>query len=133
MLLHANQATLRGRLAALALMVDACAITRNGTPVTNPETGVVTYNPTAVYTGQCRVSLKVKNARPDTAGEAQLWLIRTEIQLPMTVTGVQIDDLVRVTASMLDPDLVNRLFYVRELSDATHITARRIQCVEVTG
>jgi hypothetical protein len=81
--MSATTATLRGRLAAEANMVDACTIQR----VTGTSTN-------------------------DTIAS---------------------DDLVTITASLLDADLVGRTFRVRELGHKSHMTARRVQLEEVTS
>jgi hypothetical protein len=51
----------------------------------------------------------------------------------MAVTGIASDDLVTITASLLDADLVGRTFRVRELGHKSHMTARRVQLEEVTS
>lgn len=129
----ANTVTMRGRAAVERLMVDSCTITRQTIASTDPETGQITYNTTAVYSGKCRVQQKAPAARPHQLGEASVWLQRLELQLPMSVTQVASDDLVAITSSTLDADLVGRTWRVRELSHKTHETARRHQIEEVTG
>lgn len=131
----AKTATLAGRRQAQSIMVDSCVILRYGlVPVTNPETGTVTPSSVAeVYGGQCRISQSVKNARPYTVGEAQEWLIRLQLQLPVTATGVQINDHVTIVATVLDPDLVGKTFVIREIAAGTHITSRRLQMEEIGG
>jgi hypothetical protein len=131
--MSALTATLRGRAAAEANMADACTITRAGTPTTDDVTGKVTYSPTTVYSGKCRVQQRVPVSKPADIGQAAVWLERLELQLPMSVTGVASDDLVTITASVLDPDLVGRTWHVRELGHKTHATSRRVQIEEVTS
>lgn len=127
----------RGRAAALAGMVDACQIRRITSTVTNPETGQVTkvYGPPdPVYSGRCRVqqSLQAK-ARPETPGEAYVLMLRRELQLPMTVTGLKVGDEVTITASPHDPDLINRMWLIRDLMGKSEATARRIGVEEQTS
>jgi hypothetical protein len=133
--LSASSILARGRLAAEALMVDTCTIKRVTGRTTDPETGQVTQTTTTVYgPGKCRVQQQGGISRPHDLGEAQVFLVRLEVQLPVdTSIGVQPDDLVTVLSSSLDPDLPGRVFYVRELAHKTHATARRIQVEEVTG
>jgi hypothetical protein len=123
----------RGRAAAEALMVDACTIARVGTRVTDTTTGEVTEPTSTLYTGQCRVQQAQADATEETVGEDRLLLLRLEVQLPMSVTGLEVGDLITITASAHDPDLPGRVFRVHDLAHKTHATARRVQCVEKTG
>jgi hypothetical protein len=124
---------LRRRLAAEANMVDACTIQRVTGGSTNDTTGVVTPTYSTIYSGKCRVQQVVPIAKPAHVGEAAVWLQRLVLQVPMAVTGIASDDLVTITASLLDADLVGRTFRVRELGHKTHMTARRVQLEEVTS
>lgn len=132
-MLHPAQAMIRGRLAAEALMVDTCTITRpTTTTTTNPDTGAVTRTTTTVYSGKCRMRLPSPVARPDVVGGAQEFLQHPVLSLPATTTGVQIDDLVTMTASLL-PGLVGRVFHVRAQPGQTHETAARFEVMEAMG
>jgi hypothetical protein len=114
-------------------MVDACTIARAGRePVTDPDTGVVTY-PTgpAFYTGPCLVQLPDVQESDVQAGEREWTQQRARIDVPMSVTGVRVDDVVTVTRSELDPDLVGRRYVVAGLMHKTFATARRLRCTEV--
>jgi hypothetical protein len=114
-------------------MVDACTITRVGTRVTDTTTGEVTEPVSTLYTGQCRVQQAQAQATEETVGEDHLLLLRLEVQLPMSVTGLEVGDLITITASAHDPDLPGRVFRIHDLAHKTHATARRVQCVEKTG
>lgn len=114
-------------------MVDACTITRIGERVTDTTTGEVTEPTSTLYTGKCRVQQASAQAQREDAGEDRLLLLRLEVQLPMSVTDLEVGDLVTVTASAHDPDLPGRVFRVHDLAHKTHATARRVQCVEKTG
>lgn len=136
--MSATSALLRGRAAAAALMVDTCTVTRlnPATTTTDPETGVVTKGFTTVYTGPCKIqdaTLGGGRGRPTTVGEAEVLLARMQLHLPMTATGVATDDIATVTASVSDPDLVGRVFHVRELSAKSWLTARRFEIEWVTS
>jgi hypothetical protein len=131
--MSATSATLRGRLAAEALMVDTCTVQRQTGSTTNDTTGVVTPTYSTIYTGKCRVQQRVPVSKPADVGQAHVWLQRLELQVPMSVTGIASDDLVTITASLLDADLVGRTFRVRELGHKTHMTARRVQLEEATS
>ena len=121
----------RGRAAAERLMVDTCMIRRR-TGETTGSGGVVTPTYSPVYSGKCRMQQPTATAGVEDVGEASLLMVRFELQLPMSVTGVQADDEVRITASV-DADLVGRDFLVRGLAHKTHATARRLQVEESTS
>lgn len=121
----------RGRAAALAIMQDACTITRLASTSTNSETAQVTKTFTTIYSGQCRISINSKNARPQNIAEDNLFIFRVQLQLPMSAVGVLPDDQAVITACLYDPELVGKTFAVRELAHGTHITSRRLMVEEV--
>ncbi len=125
----------RGRSAAEAGMVDACTIRRVTGRVSDPDTGeqVVTYLTPDPYVGTCRVQQATAQAQQQDVGEDYLLMLRLEVQLPMSVVGLEVGDEVTVTASAHDPDLVGRVFLIRDLAHKTHATARRVQVTERTG
>lgn len=123
----------RGRTAALLGMRDACMIVRTGARTTDPVSGDVTQPATTLYTGQCRVKQAQAQAQREDVGEDHLLLLRLEVQLPMSVTGLQVGDEITITASVDDPDLPGRVFLVHDLAHATDLTARRVQVLERTG
>lgn len=126
----------RGRVAALALMVDACTITRVTGQATNLQTAVVTDTTSTIYTGRCRVQRVPSGgiARPTTVAEAQLFQTPLFVQVPVTAVAIHTDDVVTITASALDPDLVGRKFWVKDPDGAkTHTTMHRLGCEEVSG
>lgn len=133
--MSATSVTLRGQNAALAQMQDACTITRVTGQTTNLQTGAVTNTTSTIYTGKAKIQQLVSGglARPASVGEAQVWQLPLHVHVPMTVTGVQVGDIVTVTASVLDPDLVGRSFWVKELFHKSYATARRLGLEEVTG
>lgn len=124
----------RGRAAALAGMIDTCTITRVTSVVTDPDTGVQTPTIDTVYEGVCRVQQRTPGgARPADAGEAYLLMLRMELQLPNSATGIVVGDTATITASVNDADLVGREFRVRELAHKSEATARRLGVEEVTS
>lgn len=126
--------TMAGRVAAEALMVDQCTITRSGEPVTDPDTGEVTDTPTEVYAGKCKVQQQAVQSRPQTPGEAAVQMVRREVHLPVATSGgIRVGDLITITACQLDPDLVGRRLRVRDEHAKTYATARRLGVEEVTG
>src|SRR6266487_3122080 len=96
-MLNPTGVVLRGRQAAENLMVDACTIVRQSA-VPNAETGKTTYTSTQVYAGKCRISGTSSAgpalAGPQNLGEASVLVSTPVLQLPITATAVQPDDLV---------------------------------------
>jgi hypothetical protein len=124
----------RGRAAALAGMVDTCRITRVTSVVTDPDTGVQTPTTETVYEGVCRVQQRsASGTRPTDAGEAYALMLRLELQLPNSATGIVVGDVAELLTSVNDSDLVGRLFRVHDLAHKSEATARRIGVEEVTG
>jgi hypothetical protein len=121
------------RAEAESLMVDSCTITRGGSATTiDEDTGVVgSGSATTVYFGKCR--LQTRNVQPNTtaAGETEYSLLAYVLQVPMSVVGVAIGDVVTVTGT-LDDDLDARRFTVTGVVHKTHLTARRLALEEVT-
>lgn len=121
-----------GRLAAQRLMVDACTVTRVTGKSTSRTTMQVTPTTVEVYAGACRV-------RPEATQAAQVELVeraaftrRLVVSLPQATTGVQVDDVITITASV-DAELVGARLVVRAVDVGTHRTARRLSCEEVAG
>lgn len=131
-MLNATGALLRGRAAAEALMVDACVIERKTGESTSTTTGVVTLTYTTLYTGKCRVQQRGTETRVEDNAEQYDRMLRLEVQLPMSVIGLSVDDRITVTASVNDADLVGRQVWIRHLAHKTHATARRVIAEEMT-
>ena len=113
-------------------MVDTCTI-RHQTGVTvNPDTGASEPTYTVVYTGKCRVQSRNLGTESPNAGQQRVDIYATELQLPISVTGVAVNDLVEITDS-LDPDLIGRTLRVNNLFYKTHATSRRLPLEEVVS
>jgi hypothetical protein len=126
----------RARAAAEAGMADTCTIRRRNAAAdaTDPNTGHITkgYVTPDLYVGKCRVQQQQAQAQQQEAGEDYTLLLRLEVQLPMTVVGLQVGDEITITAAAHDPDLPGRTFLVRDLAHKTDATARRVQVTERT-
>lgn len=125
----------RGRVAAEAGMVDTCTITRSTVTGVNGQTGAQTIATTTLYTGPCRVHQRVPGgARGTNVGEANLLMLRSEVQLPVSAAtdGLQVGDKITITAAVNDPDLTGRVLQIRELAHKSEATARRLGVEEVT-
>jgi hypothetical protein len=128
-----ESALARGRAAAEALQVDTCVIKRK-TGETTGAGGVITPAWTTLYTGQkCRVQSIALADQGTTVGEAYRIVKRPEVQLPIAVTGLLEGDVITITASVLDPDLVGRVYTVRDVLTKSQATARRVTVLELTS
>lgn len=124
------------RVEAEGRMVDACTIAHpGGEPTFDPDTGTYTDGaPTVFYTGKCEVQISDGlNARDTEAGGTELTLTRVTVKVPIIVEGVERGDLVTITASELDPDLVGQEFTVLAGFSKTFATARRLQVERVSA
>jgi Family of unknown function (DUF6093) len=129
----ATSITLRGRVAAENLMLDAITIKRTTGSVTDPDTGADTPTQSTLYTGKAKVQQQAASASPTPLGEAEVFVAQVEVHVPITVTGIRPDDLVTVTASALDADLVGKTYRVRGVADKSFLTARRLAVIGVSG
>lgn len=123
----------RARLAAEKGMADTCLIRRRVGEQTDDFSGVVTPVYQTVYEGKCRVQQSTAQADPRTSGEALVMVLQLEVQLPMSVIGLQVDDEILLLASLNDPDLPGRILYIRDLAHKTDASARRVRVRERTG
>jgi hypothetical protein len=123
----------RAQAAAVRGMVDVCTIRRPSGISSDPDSGKTTktYLSPNPYTGPCRMQQHPTQAQQQDSGEDYLLMVRLELQLPMSVTGIRVGDEVTVTASR-DPDLLGRVFLVRDLFHKTDASARRIGVTERT-
>lgn len=133
--MNAGPLLARGRARAEALMVDTCTIERpTGTKIRDENTGGFTRVMQPLYTGQrCRVQSRGYWGQRTDVGQADLILLQLEIQLPVSVTGLRVHDVITVTASVNDPDLVGRKFRLKDEMHKSHATSRRVMCTEITG
>lgn len=117
-------------------MVDACTITRAGVNDTtfDPDTGVYTdAADSTVYTGRCEIQVSDGlNANTTEAGGQVVVDQRVTLKIPMAVEDIRPDDVVTITASELDPDLVGKTYRVMAGFAKSFATARRLQVEEVT-
>ena len=126
-----------GRIAAAALMIDACIVKRTTGSSTDSETGVITPTYTTLYAGKSKVQRRGprgQSNRPINLGEAFELLSFVEVGVPMSVDpGFVPADIVVITACVNDTDLVDRVFHLRGFEHRSFATARRLQCTESTG
>lgn len=127
--MSAESATLAGRAAAEAQMLDSCLITRGGgSPVWDEATGTwSTPAGTTVYSGPCKLQTRdVQAANPDVAG-SRVTLVDWTVHLPVDGSGaVRQGDLITMTTCQLDAAAVGRTFTVTGPHLGTAKTARRL-------
>ena len=134
MVVTVGAALAAGRRLALDLMRDTCTVTRvTGTAGVNEATGRAVILDSTIYTGACQV--RVPQAQPGTpeAGERVATVQQFIVKLPLASPEVKVGDLVQVTASPTDPELVGRTWRVAGLHHKTYSTARKLVCEETTG
>ena len=120
-------------------MLDACTVHRPGAPVTDPETGAVTpsltliYGPESPEEGKCKIQQTVAQSANPTAGGHSFTVQDSRVDFPVSAGPFAVDDVVTMTASVLDPQLVGRAFRVVELFHKSYATAQRTRVEEVTA
>lgn len=129
----AATATEAGRVAAEALMVDACVIAdADADGELDEDTGVYVPTPGASrYTGPCRVRVQSVQDSSVEAAERVVVLRSYIVSVPMSVDDAQVNDVVTITASVLDSSLPGTRLRVQDVPKGTHLTARRLVCEEV--
>jgi hypothetical protein len=119
------------RAQAESMMLDTCTIQRPGAPVTDPNTGVVTPGMTTIYTGKCKVQSKDSATSTPEAGGAVFVVVSRQIHIPAGAADVRNDDVVTVTASVLNPFGVGRKYRVEGFTPDSFDTAARIPVKEI--
>lgn len=117
------------RLAAEALMIDSCIVTRSGGGrVWDEETGQYTQPaPLTVYTGKCKVKTRATGTSEAEVGEQQVGVLQWEVHLPVLGSEAVVrGDTITVTACQLDPALVGMTFTVTSLHAGSYKTSRRL-------
>ena len=115
-------------------MVDTVKITRaSGEPVTDPETWEVTFPEITVYEGRGRVVLTAPSSETTDQGAATFTIQSLSLHVPVGAGPLQVDDLVEITASPLDPSRVGRTMNITALHDGSLTTAQRVKVEQITG
>lgn len=114
-------------------MLDSCTVTRPGPVVTDPVSGYVTPSSTPVYSGPCKVQQTISQASNPTAGGHQFTVQDVRWDTPVIAGPFLVDDVVTMTASALDPQLVGRVFRVIETFHKSGATAQRTRVSEVVA
>lgn len=114
-------------------MVDSCTITRGGTAVTNPDTGVVTSGSTTVYSGKCEVQSKNSSTVSPEAGGRVFVEVSRVVKIPANAADVKDGDVVTITASLLNTFTAGRKYRVEGFTPDTYDTAARLPVKELTS
>jgi len=124
----AESAVLAGRVAAEALMLDACRITDAAEAVWDEDAGTYTPgDPVVVYEGRCKLQTRNVMVRPADAGDREVGVVRLELHLPIAGSeAVTRGHVVTMTACQLDAAVVGELFTVTGPHVGSIKTARRI-------
>ena len=121
------------RVAAEALMLDACTVVRRGAPSTNASTGAVTVSSMTVYSGKCKVQASGTSARVVEAAGRTATVEPLEVHVPVGAFAPRPGDVVTVTASEYDPALVGRVYRVTAANLKSAASAYRLPVEEVTA
>jgi hypothetical protein len=123
-------------------MIDTCTIDRPGTATTDPETGAVTNTSTRIYPtaaqiaagnpGKCKVQSKDSATSTPEAGESVFIVVSRQVHIPAGVADVRNNDVITVTASVLNPFGVGRKYRVEGFTPDSFDTAARIPVKEIT-
>ena len=120
------------RAQAESLMRDTCTITRPGVPQLDENTGLLTAPEALVYEGKCKVQSKDSSTASLDAGGAVFRVVSRQVHIPVGVADVRNDDVVTVTASLLNPFGVGRKYRVEGFTPDSFDTAARIPVKEIT-
>ena len=132
MLSDAITAALPGlRAEAESRMSSTCTIGDVGEPVTDPETGEVTFPVlNAAYEGMCRVRPATLQAQSRQMGGDETFVSDLMVSVPLSATGIRKGMTVLIESSP-DPDLVGVRAEIQDLGRGDSLTARRMWCLEV--
>jgi hypothetical protein len=123
---------LAGRAFLAASLTETCTIQHPTGGSTSATTGAFTPTFATLYTGQ---SCKVGTSSPagtELAG-AHVVTLSPTITVPVEVVGIVEQDVITITTSALDPELVGRVYRVLGPVHRTWITRRQYEVVETTS
>lgn len=119
------------RAEAESLMVDACTVGRPGETTTDPDTGELVTPLTPLYAGKAKVQTwEAQESNPE-AGGAGLTVQRYSVHVPVGSFAPEVGDVVEITASALDANLVGRKYRVVALLHKSMATAYRLGVEEM--
>lgn len=83
------------------------------------------------YSGMAKVQTTDTIGNANDAAERIVMRTRFEVHFPMSAPAAAVDDMVTITSSELDPQLVGRRFRVVSLVHKSFMTARRLAVEEI--
>lgn len=108
-------------------LTDSCTITTATTVEFDPDLGYDVDTPgDTVYSGVCWVR-PTGGERVVEAGEGPVALRLFDVTLPWSTTGIEVDQLVTVTACV-DPHLIGRVLRVVDVQGGSQTPHRRLVC-----
>lgn len=113
-------------------MLDACVI-EGVTRTYNKTTRQHDETPTVKYAGRCKIQSFESYEQTPVGGAHTYTLMRFHLHLPVSATGIAVDDRVRITRSGLDPQLTERTYRVAGEFAKTMATAQRLPIEEVVA
>lgn len=127
-----HDAVMEGRAEAEKIMTDTMLVTRkSGQPVTDPESGEVSFPETVVHDGPGRVQDRNSRGEHPEYPVSSPVVADVELQLPYSVVA-RINDEIKVTDSFSSPEMVDRVFTVKTVVRKTHGTMTRTIVEEVS-
>lgn len=129
--MSAFDATMRGRVAAEAIMFNECVVSRPGVPFTDDD-GIVSTPLVEVFTGPCKVQTTVAQAASPVAGGHAFTVENLQLHVP-ALTVLQTGDTAMIMTAGLDPSLVGLIFRLVELARGSQRTAARWNVELVTA
>jgi len=120
------------RAQAESRMYDTCRIADLGVPETAPD-GSVEVVGEVVYSGKCEVSTYEPYERTPEAGGATSTVQRYKVKVPVGSLAPEVGQVVEITASRFDPNLVGRQYRVKGLLHKSAATAYRLLVDEYVG
>lgn len=123
----------RGRKRALERMDSLCVITRPGAQVWDEENGEWVASTVTIYEGVCRLVDASTGGKKVAAGGQLLVITSPELHLPADAAGVEVSDLVELTACASRPAIIGERYMIRETVDGTQVTALRYKVEAADG
>lgn len=120
------------RRRAESLLLDMCVFMDLGVPVTAAD-GSVVIPGTVAYTGRCKVQTYEPYERTPEAGGAVSSVQRYSVHVPVGAFSPQVGQVVVMTVTAFDPNLVGRQYRVQGLLHKSAATAYRLLVDEYVG